>query len=210
MARLDEQFDATQVAPSTGERVLLPPGKYVGFLTGTEFKPTKKGDGVTLAYTFQVTDGEHAGVDLMGTLNWRNPSQDAQKIGRAEFSAICHAVGVMQPQDTEELHHRPMVVDVRVEESPAVDKNGQPKYDEQGQQKMWKNNKIGKFEALPAQGAVGRPVAQSRPPVGGGYQQPQQQPQPQHQAPQQQYHQPAASAPPPPPAGRSAPWGSRA
>ena len=42
------------------------------------------------------------------------PNATAVKIARGELSAICHAVGVMQPRDSVELHNLPLVIQVRV------------------------------------------------------------------------------------------------
>ena len=39
-----------------------------------------------------------------------NPNQTAVKIARGELSAICRAVGVMQPKDSTELHDLPLVI----------------------------------------------------------------------------------------------------
>ncbi len=36
------------------------------------------------------------------------------KIARSELSAICHAVGVMQPRDSVELHNLPLVIVVKL------------------------------------------------------------------------------------------------
>ena len=38
---------------------------------------------------------------------------DAVRIGRADFSAVCHAVGVLNPSDTCELHGLPLVLTVK-------------------------------------------------------------------------------------------------
>jgi hypothetical protein len=39
-------------------------------------------------------------------------------IAERELSAICHCVGILVPQDSEELHDRPLIVDVIQELNP--------------------------------------------------------------------------------------------
>ena len=45
-------------------------------------------------------------------MNLDNPSDTAVRIGRGELSAVCRAVGVMEPNDSSELHDRPLIVKV--------------------------------------------------------------------------------------------------
>lgn len=112
MSSLD--FNAADVAPSTGFE-LLPAGDYTAVITDSESKPTSKGTGTYLQFTFQVIEGEHANRKLWARINYTNPSAEAQKIGRAELSALCRAVGVLQPRDTAELHNRPITIKVGFE-----------------------------------------------------------------------------------------------
>lgn len=165
MAVLDEYFDATTVKPDSGFR-LIPAGKYTAMLIASELMNTKANDGMILKLKFQITEGDEAGSEIGSTINWRNKSQKAQEIGRAQFSALCHAVGVLGTQETEDLHFRPLVIDVRVEETESK-KDGQIQYDETGKPKMFKNNKIDKFTA------IGAAVPQQQAPVARPPQQPQ-------------------------------------
>ncbi len=73
-------FDASNVSPMASFEP-LPNGRYVAAITGSEFKPTKNGNGQYL---------------------------------ELELSAICHATGVMRPNDSVELHDIPLVLDVKV------------------------------------------------------------------------------------------------
>ena len=103
------EFDATKVDPSKPLEP-LPAGRYLGAMTESEMKATQKGDGAYLACAFQVLDGEHKGRKLFDNLNLKNPSATAVEIARGKLSAICHAVGVMQPKDSTELHNKPLVL----------------------------------------------------------------------------------------------------
>ena len=42
-----------------------------------------------------------------------NPNSEAVRIARADLAAICHAVNVMQPRDTIELHNLPLTIVVK-------------------------------------------------------------------------------------------------
>ena len=111
MANLDG-FNANNVEPAA-EFQPLPADKYLAVITASEMKPNKKGTGKYLELTFQVIEGEFKGRNLWAYLNLENPSPLTVKIARGELSAICRAVGVMQPKDSVELHNLPLVITVK-------------------------------------------------------------------------------------------------
>ncbi len=106
-------FNALNVEP-TNNTEPLPAGKYVAVITESEMKPTKNGGGSYLQLTFTIIEGEYKNRVLWARLNLNNPNVTAVKIARAELSAICHAVGVMQPRDSIELHNLPLVINVKL------------------------------------------------------------------------------------------------
>ena len=106
-------FNATEVAP-TAPLEALPAGTYECVIIESEMLPTKAGNGSFLKLTFEVVSGEFSGRRLWARLNLDNPSKTAVEIARAELSAICHAVGVLTPQDSSELHNLPLLVTVKV------------------------------------------------------------------------------------------------
>lgn len=110
MATLNN-FDASQVDPSVALDP-LPAGKYLAVISDTEYKPTKAGGGKYLQLTFQIIEGEHKGRLVWARLNLENKSETTVKIARGELSAICRAVGVMQPRDSVELHNVPLEINV--------------------------------------------------------------------------------------------------
>ena len=110
MANLNN-FDASQVDPSVALDP-LPAGKYVAVISESEFKPTKTGVGKYLQLTFQIIDGEYKGRLIWARLNLENKSETTVKIARGELSAICRALGIMQPKDSAELHHLPLEINV--------------------------------------------------------------------------------------------------
>lgn len=105
-------FDATTVDPAT-EFEAIPAGKYLAMITASEMKPTKSGNGRYLELTFTIQEGDYRNRQLWARLNLENPNETAVKIARGELSAICRAVGVMQPRDSVELHNIPLVISVR-------------------------------------------------------------------------------------------------
>lgn len=106
-------FDANQVEP-TASFDPIPAGKYLAAITESEMKPTKNGSGSYLQLTFTVLEGEHKGRVLWARLNLNNLNATAVKIARSELSAICHAVGVMQPRDSVDLHNLPLLITVKL------------------------------------------------------------------------------------------------
>jgi hypothetical protein len=105
-------FNASQVEPAT-EFDPLPVGKYLAVISASEMKPTKSGNGSFLELVFDVIEGEYKGRKLWARLNLDNANQTTVKIARAELSAICRAVGVLEPKDSCELHNLPLVITVK-------------------------------------------------------------------------------------------------
>lgn len=109
MAAID--FNARDVDPAKGFDP-IPAGTYVAVITESEEKATKAGTGSYLQLTFEVTEGQYQGRKLWARLNLNNPNDQAVAIARAELSAICHAVNVLDLKDTTQLHDLPMVIRV--------------------------------------------------------------------------------------------------
>lgn len=110
MANLN--FNANEVEPNTPFEP-LPAGKYLAAITASEMKPTKKGDGSYLQLEFIVLDGDCKSRKVWDRLCINHPNALTQKIARGNLSAICRAVGVMQPGDSVELHNIPMLISVK-------------------------------------------------------------------------------------------------
>ena len=106
-------FNANEVEPNASFEA-IPAGKYLAAITESEMKATKNGSGSYLQLTFTILEGEYNNRILWARLNLNNPNATAVKIARSELSAICHAVGVMQPRDSVELHNLPLVITVKL------------------------------------------------------------------------------------------------
>lgn len=113
-------FNANEVPPAEALEA-VPAGKYNAVITESEVKPTKSGTGHFLELTFEIIEGELKGRKVWARLNLDNQNQQAVQIARGELSAICHAVGVMQPKDSAELHNRPLEISVRCKKREDTD-----------------------------------------------------------------------------------------
>jgi hypothetical protein len=109
MAQLN--FDASQVAPSEALEA-IPAGWYNAQMTASGMKPTSDGTGAYLQAEFTVLSGDYAGRKLFDRINLQNKNPVAVEIGYKTLSAICHAVGVIQVQDSQQLHGRPLQLKV--------------------------------------------------------------------------------------------------
>lgn len=113
MADLGGNFDATGVEPKQDFET-LPPGEYPVVIVKSEMKPTKAGTGKYLEIEMDVADGPMKGRKVWDRLNLQNPNAQAVEIANRTLAAICHAVGVMNVSDSEQLHARPMIAVVKV------------------------------------------------------------------------------------------------
>lgn len=203
MAQLN--FNANTVAPDTGTGDPVPAGWYNVMMDESEMKPTKGGDGAYLATRFNIIDGQYAGRKLFARLNLRNNNAVSQEIAFKQLSAICHAVGVIQVGESQELHGKPLKVKVKLRPADG-------EYEASNDISAYKNindNSVGAAggAAAPAMGmpaqmpVMGQPAQQPwqqpgqaqpvqpmmQPPVQGGMMQPpMQQPQQFSQQPVQQ------------------------
>lgn len=107
-------FNAENVEPSDSYDP-LPAGEYAVVITDSEWKATKAGNGQYLNLRLDVIEGEYQGRVIYDLLNLQNPNPKATEIAQKTLSQICRAVGVMAPQDTVELHDKPMVAKVGIE-----------------------------------------------------------------------------------------------
>ena len=105
-------FNANSVDPASVFEA-IPAGKYQAVISDSTMKPTKSGSGQYLELAFDIIEGEFKDRKLWSRLNLENPNPKAVEIAMRELSAICHAVGVLEPRDSTELHNLPLTVTVR-------------------------------------------------------------------------------------------------
>lgn len=121
----------------------IPEGVYNVVIEDSEMRPTKAGTGEYLQLTMRVIDGQYANRKLWDRLNLVNQNQTAVKIANEALSAICHAVGETNLQDTVQLHNKPLRAVVKISERQGWDPT----------------NEVRKYKAVP-QGAASAPPAQ--------------------------------------------------
>lgn len=117
------QFDANLVAPAAPMEA-VPSGWYSVIITDGEMKPTGAGDGKRMNLEWTITEGPFKGRKIFDGLNLVNPSAQAQQISQGHLSAICHAVGVYQVADVQQLYNKPHQIKVDVEGERWVDADG--------------------------------------------------------------------------------------
>lgn len=113
MAQLGGTFDANEVDPA-GTYEALPPGDYKVQIVQSDMVQTKAGDGQYLWIEMDIIDGQYQCRKVWDRLNLVNPNQQAQEIAQKQLSAICHAIGQLSVQDSEELHFKPLIARVKV------------------------------------------------------------------------------------------------
>jgi hypothetical protein len=191
MAQLN--FDARQVEPQQSFEP-IPAGWYNMMIVDSEMKPTSNGQGAYLQLTLKVVDGQYAGRQVFDRLNLQNQNPVATEFAYRRLSAYCHATGVIQVQDSQQLHGIPLKARVSV----RTDSTGQ--YDPSNEIKAVRhiNDETG-TTAAPAQQAPAQqfPQQPQQAPAPQQWQQPPaQQPQFQQPAPQQAPAQGGAPTPP--------------
>jgi hypothetical protein len=195
-------FDATNVPPSAPPEV-IPAGWYNAQMTGSEMKPTQDGTGQFLSCEFTIIDGDYAGRKQFDRMNLVNKNPKAVEIAFQTLSAICHAVGVIQVADSQQLHGRPLQLKVSLR-AAGLGADGKM-YDASNEVKGYKA-----ADGAPAQGhgaapawaaAPQQPQQAAKPPVY----QPQPAAAPQWAPPPVNAAPAPALAPPQPPAAPAAP-----
>lgn len=106
-------FNAAEVEPQ-GSYDPIPAGWYDVMITDSEMKQTKSGSGEYLQLRLDVISGEHEGRVVFDRLNLVNDNTTAVEIAQRTLSAICRAVGVMTPQDSADLHDKPLRAKVAI------------------------------------------------------------------------------------------------
>lgn len=117
-------FNATQVEPATAFDP-IPRGRYLCCIEKSEMKTTRDSTGQYLELVFNVLDGEYKNRVVFARLNLVNTNPKATEIAYRELSALCRACGVLQVQDSAELHNRPLIIQVELEN--GQDKHGNPR-----------------------------------------------------------------------------------
>lgn len=104
-------FNANEVDPNVAFEP-IPAGDYLAVIVASETKPTKNGAGEYLQLEMELLEGPHKGRKVWDRLMLKHTNSQTVAIARGTLSALCRAVGVMQPRDSLELHNLPVLVKV--------------------------------------------------------------------------------------------------
>jgi hypothetical protein len=115
-------FDPRTVAPEA-PRAPIPAGVYLAHIIESDVVATQAG-GQMLKLTHEVLDGQFKGRRVWSQINIRNSSAEAERIGQAQLSALCHAINhLAQLTDSAVLHMKPLKVRVTIKPA-GLDRNG--------------------------------------------------------------------------------------
>lgn len=212
-------FNPQSVAPAQPFEV-LPAGWYTGMIVESEMKPTKDNMGSYLMLTIEIVCGDYAKRKVFDRLNLVNKNPTAVDIAYRTLSAICHAIGHLNPvNDSQELHGRPFAIKLAVSQGQFNQQTGQqyePSNDVKGYKAVdMQNPEMGPSKAAQVAGAVmggaGAPAWATGGQPAQGFQQPQAAPQgwggqqaAGFQQPQQGFQQPQGFPQPQQPAAQQA------
>ena len=93
----------------------LPRGDYEMMIVKSDVKATQAGTGHYIELEMHVLGGEHSGRRIWERLNVNNPNKTAQDIAEAALASLCHAIGVTEIGETEELHDTPFIARVDID-----------------------------------------------------------------------------------------------
>ena len=103
MAFLGETFSTDELPVSDRSYDLIPEGWYTATITKAELGMTKAGTGTKIDMRYDITGPTREGRVIFGNLNIRNPSQEAEEIGRQQLGEIMRAIGLAKVEDTDQL-----------------------------------------------------------------------------------------------------------
>lgn len=109
-------FNANEVEPNAGFQP-MPRGDYRAVIIASE-KKSSKNNNKYLNLQVQIAAGEFQNRTLFDILNIEHPDPKTRQIALGTLSAICRAVGVLTPKDSSELHMKPLLVTVGIQNDP--------------------------------------------------------------------------------------------
>lgn len=112
MASLNGQYDPDAGVPGVFE--VFEAGPQPMELTESDIIATKAGTGKLLKYKIRITEGDLEDRLVFGQMNLQNPNPIATKIGQEEFRALREVTGVLEPEDTQDLHFKQFIGYVKV------------------------------------------------------------------------------------------------
>lgn len=96
----------------------LPAGDYEAMVTSSEMKSTKDGSGQYLQLVLEIQGGQYQGRRMFDRLNLQNRNPKAVEIAQKQLAQLCHATGILQVQNSEQLHNIPVVMKLSAKNDP--------------------------------------------------------------------------------------------
>jgi hypothetical protein len=114
MARISQdEINPDAGTPSDFE--VFPAGPQSIQLVESDIAPNSKGTGKVFKFKSEVTAGDYTGRFIWGNMNLTNSASPiAEKIGQEEFKALREVVGVIDVDDTEELHFKEFTAVIKI------------------------------------------------------------------------------------------------
>ena len=113
-------YNVSEITP-TGSYDPLPSNWYVAQVTSAEAKTPKSGRGEMLCVTFEIIDGEFRGRKVWGNYCHVHPTPKAQEIARQHISAISHAVGIPNCDNSDHWYQLPLKIKVKLKRDKNSD-----------------------------------------------------------------------------------------
>ena len=92
----------------------LPAGTYRAMIVESEQKANKAETGTYLMLKYQIIEGDYKDRYISSFLNLDHPKADVVRMAKGELSCVCHATGILQPTDSQQLHNIPVDLDIKV------------------------------------------------------------------------------------------------
>ncbi len=108
-----ENFNASNVNPND-QFSPLPAGNYEVMITDAEIRHTKDGQGTYMRLALDVQGGQYQGRKIFHNLTRENRNNVAKEIGERQLSQICHAIGVLEPKEKEDILFKPLVAVLKI------------------------------------------------------------------------------------------------
>lgn len=107
-------FDARTEEPDAGRTGPVPAGWYGLATKKLEHGLTQDGSGEKINAQFEIIEGPFKGQMVFHNFNMRNASEKAEKIGRGQFSAMCHATNQLVIQNLTQFYSIPFKAKLKV------------------------------------------------------------------------------------------------
>ena len=94
----------------------LPAGDYRFVITESDVCRNKKDTGNYLKVVLTCVEEPYAGRKVFDYLNFEHDNEKVAQIGQRQLAELCQACGMLQLEDTEELHDIEIIARLKVEE----------------------------------------------------------------------------------------------